>query len=203
MLVRSLDTGRRPSGLLLVPGPSGTQPRRGLSTSSYLRRIIRDYAAQDARNRHLGMAGEQAVVESERNALIKCGRSDLAEMVRHVAKLEGDGAGYDIKSYTPEGEEKFIDVKTTQGDRSTAFYLSSNEVRFAADHADSCYLYRAFEFDQTTSSGKVFVYSRELNRVSQFCPSNSRRCRHLIKVIDPKASPSLHDVSLRKVVHCL
>jgi len=75
------------------------------------------------------------VVESERNALIKCGRSDLAEMVRHVAKLEGDGAGYDIKSYTPEGEEKFIDVKTTQGDRSTAFYLSSNEVRFAADHA--------------------------------------------------------------------
>jgi len=49
MLVRSLDTGRRPSGLLLVPGPSGTQPRRGLSTSSYLRRIILDYAAQDAR----------------------------------------------------------------------------------------------------------------------------------------------------------
>jgi hypothetical protein len=136
--------------------------RRGLSTSSYLRRIIRDYAEQDARNRHLGLAGEQAVMESERNALIAYGRSDLAELIFHVAKVEGDGAGYDIKSYTPDGREKVIEVKTTCGDKATAFYLSSNEIRFAADHPDSYYLYRVFEFDQTTSSGKVFVHTGDL-----------------------------------------
>ena len=45
-----------------------------------------------------------------------------------------------------------------QRDKSSAFYLSSNEARFAADHPDRYYLYRVFEFDQTTSSGKVFVH---------------------------------------------
>jgi hypothetical protein len=104
------------------------------------------------------LAGEEAVLESERSALIAGRRADLAELVLHVAKVEGDGAGYDIKSYTVEGDEKFIEVKTTRGDKSAAFYLSSNEVRFAADHADSYYLCRVFEFDQATSSGKVFVH---------------------------------------------
>ena len=98
-------------------------------------------------------------------------RADLARLVLHVAKLEGDGAGYDIKSYTVEGEEKFIEVKTTRGDKSTAFYLSSNEARFAADHADSYYLYRVFEFDQTTSSGKVFVHRGDLQASFSILPT--------------------------------
>ena len=70
-----------PAGLVQVPDPSAAPSRSGLSTSSDLRRIIRDYAEQDARNRHLGLAGEQAVMESERSALIACGRSDLAELI--------------------------------------------------------------------------------------------------------------------------
>ena len=75
-----------------------------------------------------------------------------------------DGAGYDIKSYTLNGEEKFIEVKTTQGEKGTAFYLSSHETRFATDHADRFYLYRVFEFDHTTSAGKVFVHRGDLGR---------------------------------------
>jgi hypothetical protein len=38
-----------------------------------------------------------------------------------------------------------------------AFYASASEVRFATEHADRYYLYRVFEFDQKTCSGKVFV----------------------------------------------
>jgi hypothetical protein len=154
----TLVKGQIPGGLMQVPGPGGPPSRVGVSTNSYSKRIIRDYAEQDARNRVLGIAGEEAVLECERNALVACGRADLAKLVLHVAKLEGDGAGYDIKSYTPEGKEKFIEVKTTRGDKGTAFYLSSNEARFGADHADSYYLYRVFEFDQITSSGKVFLH---------------------------------------------
>jgi hypothetical protein len=158
-----VETGQGPVGLVQVPGPSGTPARPGVSTSSYARRIVRDYAEQDARNRKLGLAGEEAVLESERSALIANGRADLAELILHVAKVEGDGAGYDIKSYTLEGEEKFIEVKTTRGDKSTAFYLSAAEARFAADHTGSYYLYRVFEFDQTSLSGKVFVHSGDLH----------------------------------------
>ena len=151
-----------PPGLVEVTGPSGSPVRPGVSTSRYAKRIVRDYAEQDARNRRLGLAGEEAVLESERNALIASGRADLAELIFHVAKVEGDGAGYDIRSYTPTGELKFIEVKTTRGDKSTAFYLSSNEERFAAEHPDSFYLHRVFEFDQVTSSGKVFVHRGDL-----------------------------------------
>jgi Domain of unknown function (DUF3883) len=159
--VETVNSGQGPVGLVQVPGPTGTVPRPGVSTSTYARRIVRDYAEQDACNRQLGLA-EEAVLESERNALIAGGRADLAELILHVAKVEGDGAGYDVKSYTLVGEEKFIEVKTTRGDRATAFYLSSNEARFVADHMDHYYLYRVFEFDQTTSSGKVFVHRGDL-----------------------------------------
>lgn len=159
---KTTETEQQPVGLVRVPGPTGPPSRRGVSSSSYAKRIVRDYAEQDARNRQLGLAGEEAVLESERTALIAGGRADLAELVLHVAKIEGDGAGYDIKSYTLEGEEKFIEVKTTRGDKATAFYFSSNESRFAAEHANRYYLYRIFEFDQATSSGKVFVHNGDL-----------------------------------------
>lgn len=165
------DSVQRPVGLVRVPGPTGMPGRHGASTSIYTRRIVRDYAEQDARNRELGLAGEEAVLESERSALIAGRRADLAELVLHIAKVEGDGAGYDIKSYTVEGEEKFIEFKTTRGDKNTAIYLSSNEARFAADHADCYYLYRVFEFDQNTSSGKVFVHRGDLQASFSIFPT--------------------------------
>ncbi len=106
------ETGRH--GLIQVAPPAGTARRSGLSTDKYLKQPPRDYTEQDEKNRKLG-SGEEAVIESERLALRAAGRSDLAEMVVHVAKVEGDGAGYDIKSYTSDGEQKFIEVKTTRG----------------------------------------------------------------------------------------
>jgi len=173
MSVSARDPVDRPQeslGLVQVPGPNGAPSRRGVSTSSYARRIVRDYAEQDARNRQLGLAGEEAVLEGERKTLIAGGRADLAELIHHVAKIEGDGAGYDIKSYTVDGNEKFIEVKTTRGAKDTAFYLSSNEARFAADHADRYYLYRIFEFDLATSSGKVFVHVGDLQSSFSILP---------------------------------
>jgi len=96
-------------------------------------------------------------METECEALVAAGRPDLVARILHVAKIEGDGAGYDIKSYTPDGEEKFIEVKTTKGSERTAFYMSACEIRFAGEHADRYYLYRVFEFDHSLSAGKLFI----------------------------------------------
>jgi len=46
----------------------------------------------------------------ERKALIPQGRADLAERGLHISMPEGDGAGYDIKSYTPNGKIKYIAI---------------------------------------------------------------------------------------------
>jgi len=83
------ETGRH--GLIQVAPPAGIARRSGLSTDKYLKQPPRDYTEQDEKNRKLGLAGEEAVIESERLALRAAGRSDLAEMVVHVAKVEGDG----------------------------------------------------------------------------------------------------------------
>jgi len=152
----------QPERRLIPSQASGQTSRAGLPTPAYAGRIQFDHAEQDARNRRLGLAGELAVIERERTSLIAIGRPDLADRVLHVASVEGDAAGYDIKSFTSEGEGKFIEVKTTKGSPQTAFYLSANEVRFAADHADRYYLFRVFDFDEANACGKVFVQRGDL-----------------------------------------
>src|SRR5262245_52465315 len=87
----------------------------------------------------------------------RAGRQDLADRVRHVAVLEGDGAGYDVASFAPDGTPRYIEVKTTTGSAETPFYITSIEVAFAAQHAAQYALYRVFEFDEASESGKVYV----------------------------------------------
>jgi Domain of unknown function (DUF3883) len=55
----------------------------------------------------------------------------LASKVKWVAQEDGDGAGYDILSFSPNGQERFLEVKTTVGHQRTPFFLSRNEKDFA------------------------------------------------------------------------
>lgn len=75
-----------------------------------LRRLIQkfDPAARDARNRELGKQGEARVFHHECDALIAAGQRELARKVRWIAEEDGDGAGYDILSFTPDGRESCL-----------------------------------------------------------------------------------------------
>jgi len=114
---------------------------------AYLRAPVRrDYFAREAQNRSLGEAGEVFALAFERWRLVQLGAGQLAEKVKHVAVDEGDGLGYDIRSFESDGQARFIEVKTTAfGDR-TPFFVSANEARFARDHGDRFHLYRLFDF---------------------------------------------------------
>jgi hypothetical protein len=76
-------------------------------------------AGQDAKNRALGLAGERLVLLHERKQLIAAGRSDLADKIVHVAVVEGDSAGYDVRSFNADGGVRHIEVKTTAGPQAT------------------------------------------------------------------------------------
>ena len=89
-----------------------------------------DPALRDARNRQLGKQGEERIFLSEQAGLHAAGRADLARKVRWVSEEDGDGAGYDIRSYNPSGIERLIEVKTTTGHKATPFFLSENERAF-------------------------------------------------------------------------
>ena len=143
-------------GLVETPPPAGRR-RIGTSTATFRTRRISDRAVQDARNRQLGLAGERAVAAREREWLGANGRQDLADAVRHVADLEGDGAGYDVASFEPDGSERFIEVKTTRGGPETDFFISANELEFSTRHPQSYVLYRLYSFDPDTEAGNFYV----------------------------------------------
>src|SRR5262249_56252864 len=88
-------------------------------------------AERDARNRELGKAGERFVVEFERDRLRRAGRDDLSGDVRWVSDLDGDGYGYDVRSFEPDGQERLLEIKTTCGHERTAFRLTRREVHLA------------------------------------------------------------------------
>ncbi len=131
---------------VLVPAPIFTEPDAMLTPA--VRRLVGkfDPAERDARNRDLGTAGEKFVVEFERNRLRQHGRHDLADDVRWVSDLDGDGYGYDIRSFEPDGQERLLEVKTTCGHERTAFWLSKREVDVAAERSGIYRIRRVFHF---------------------------------------------------------
>lgn len=105
-----------------------------------------DPAERDARNRDLGKAGEKFVVEFERFRLRQAGREDLADSVRWVSDVDGDGFGYDVRSFNPDGQERLLEIKTTCGHERTPFWLTKREVDVAAERSDRYRVRRVFHF---------------------------------------------------------
>ncbi len=105
-----------------------------------------DAAVRAERNRVLGRAGEERVLANERAILTSVGRTDLANSVRWVSEEDGDGAGYDIASFYPEGRPRLIEVKTTNGWERTPFHITRNELAVAEDRPDEWRLLRLWNF---------------------------------------------------------
>ena len=162
-----------PSGITITAPPQASE-RRGSSTRNFARRSFSHDPARDARNTRLGKAGELLVVQHEKDELIKAGREDLAEKVIHIAaNTGGDGAGYDVLSYSATGDEKHIEIKTTRsGDKNTKFFITSNEVAFSRSHPETFYLYRIYNFNNTSSL--MYVLHGDMNEILQLDPVNYR-----------------------------
>ncbi|MFO1175548.1 MAG: DUF3883 domain-containing protein [Paracoccaceae bacterium] len=107
---------------------------------------------RDLRNRKTGLIGEELVYYSEIARLNQAGRSDLAKKVKWVSQEEGDGAGYDIRSFEADGTERFFEVKTTVGHKRTPFYLSSNERDFAEEAPNNFRIFRLYEVGRSPRS---------------------------------------------------
>lgn len=110
--------------------------------------VARKYniAERDARNRELGRAGEERVLVHERANLLAAGRTDLVDRIRWVSHLDGDGAGYDIRSFDADGDDRLIEVKTTNGWERTPFYITDNELSVADACRDEWLLIRLWNF---------------------------------------------------------
>jgi hypothetical protein len=108
--------------------------------------LKRDYLEREAKNRSLGLAGEEFIVLFEHWRLIELGQHRLADKVEHVSQSKGDGLGYDVLSFESDGKERLIEVKTTTFGRDTPFFVSRGELALSHGAKDQFHLYRLFEF---------------------------------------------------------
>jgi len=109
-------------------------------------KLTTNYVEREARNRSLGAAGEQFVINFERARLAFAGKEALAAKIEHTASVKGDYEGYDILSFEESGAERLIEVKTTKYGLETPFFVSRNEVAISERHAHEYQVYRLFEF---------------------------------------------------------
>lgn len=144
-----------------------------LPPSTGRERLVRklDPVERDFRNRQLGRAGEEFVVDLERKRLANGDRPDLAHKVRWVAMEDGDGAGYDVLSFDLAGKERLIEVKTTNGAAQTPFFMTRNEMAVAAERPEHWHLYRVHLFFQQP---KIYTVRPPLEGVLNLNPETWR-----------------------------
>lgn len=87
-----------------------------------------------------------------------------------MAQTKGDGAGYDVRSFTDEGVEKFIEVKTPNGSKRTPFLLSANEL-YQSGELNEYWLYRLFK---TSGTRKVVRVPGPVNNWLDLTPTQYR-----------------------------
>ena len=129
----------------VVVGPPGSRTpvrtRTSVGLTGSALSGLRDFQA-----RQLGTAGEEWVVELEREKLGRVGRRDLADRVVWVARDLGDSAGYDVASFRENGQERLIEVKTTNYGPRTPFYITLWEIEVSRRNSDVYSLYRVHGF---------------------------------------------------------
>lgn len=100
----------------------------------------------------IGLEGELFVLRQEENKLRKQNSPHNRKYPRHVA-LESDSFGYDILSLNEQGEEVFIEVKTTTCKKddfgAKSFFLSSHEFAFYKHHEVQYKLYRVYDIENS------------------------------------------------------
>ena len=127
----------------------------------------RNYLEIEGRNAALGLAGEKLVMNYEHERLWRAGYRHLADKIEHVALSKGDHLGYDILSFEESGQERLIEVKTTQFGPMTPFFATRNEVNVSIELADHYQLYRVFSFEKDT---KLFTLEGAIGKHCELTP---------------------------------
>jgi hypothetical protein len=143
-----------------------------------------DYGLLHDENSRRGKQGEELVLDYERAWLTRNGRPDLASAVRWTSREDGDGLGYDIRSFDLAGRHRHIEVKATALGDGAPFYITSAELDFAQRHADSYALYRVYDI---LSEPRFYVLEGDITKILGLTPlTYSAR----ITAATPDAGPS-------------
>lgn len=140
------------------------EDRKGKNTKDFYSNRNINFEGEIKKNTELGKKGEDIVVEYEKTRLIMEGREDLADKVVATRKIAGNAERFDVLSYDKDGNEKYIEVKTTKGGMNNIFHISENEVQFSEEYEDKYYLYRVYNFNVKTMSADLKIIKGAISR---------------------------------------
>lgn len=118
---------------------------------------ITNHLQNNIKNKRIGDLGELFVIQLEREKLKKANKQKLAKKVAHHAIDQGDGLGYDVLSFDKDGNEMFIEVKSTESNKNTPFYITKNELERSKEKQDNFFIYRVYNFKEDTLKGDVLI----------------------------------------------
>lgn len=129
----------------------------------------RNYLELEQKNRSIGFVGEELAFEYEKWRLAQLGEAKLAKEVKWISRDQGDGAGYDILSKKVNGEDLYIEVKTTTLGKDTPIFFSKTENDFSNDYKESFQLYRIFDVKKDP---KMFTRNGRFQDICTIEPTN-------------------------------
>lgn len=81
----------------------------------------------------------------------------------HVSKEEGDGLGYDIRTWDKDGKEVHVEVKASKSKYADGFEMSFNELKASLDEEYEYLIYRIYGLNTKTKECKVKIYHGPVN----------------------------------------
>ena len=105
-------------------------------------------------NDKTGATGEEIIYDYLK---VEAEKTGCKEPV-HVSKIEGDGAGYDIRAFDHEGNEKHIEVKASKTPTADGFEMSANEIEASRDPNFNYLIYSVYELDLKHRTCKFTIF---------------------------------------------
>lgn len=135
--------------ILNEDGPSHKQNK---GTKKFIARKI-DFDHINKAKQQVGALGEEIILKL---LTVQAEKENLKTPL-HVSKEEGDGVGYDIRSWDKYGKEIHIEVKASTNKFIDGFEMSRNEVK--ASLTDAIYkIYHVYAINLETKQCKIKIY---------------------------------------------
>lgn len=119
-------------------------------------------------NKRIGDLGELWVLKYEIEKLRQNGQHNLIDKIKHTAKDEGDGTGYDIQSFDRNGQKIYIEVKTTKGGKNSTFYITRTELERSKIEKENFYLYRLYNYNEDNDTADILIIKGDLTNLCEF-----------------------------------
>lgn len=127
-----------------------------------------NFIQNNIENKRIGDLGELWVLKYEIEKLKESGQDKLINKVRHTAKDDGDGTGYDIQSFNRKGQKIYIEVKTTKGGKNSMFYITRTELERSKIEKENFYLYRLYNYNEENETADILIIKGDLTNLCEF-----------------------------------